>query len=98
MPLSIDPAENEVRTLAKVTDWHSKRVLEVGCGDGRLTLRLARLGAQVFAIDPDAKLIRLARKKLPKRFVSRVEYHLGRAEALKHPEESFDYVVFAWAL
>jgi 2-polyprenyl-6-hydroxyphenyl methylase/3-demethylubiquinone-9 3-methyltransferase len=98
MPLAIDPAGNEVRALARVIDWHGKRVLEVGCGDGRLTLRLARLGARVYAIDPDAKLIRLARKKLPKRFASRVEYHRGDAEALNHPAGVFDLVLFAWAL
>jgi 2-polyprenyl-3-methyl-5-hydroxy-6-metoxy-1,4-benzoquinol methylase len=98
MPLRIDPAGNEVRTLARVTDWRGKRVLEIGCGDGRLTLRLARLGAHVYAIDPEAKLIRLARKNLPSRFASRVEYHRGDAQELKHANGVFDLVVFAWAL
>ena len=98
MPLRIDPAGNEVRALARVTDWRGKRVLEIGCGDGRLTLRLARLGAQVCAIDPEAKLIRLARKKLPSRFACRVEYHLGDAQALKQADGVFDLAVFAWAL
>lgn len=98
MSLVIDPAGKEVRALARVTDWRGKRVLEIGCGDGRLTLRLARLGARVFAIDPEAKLIRLACKKLPKRFASQVEYHIGHAESLKHPDGVFDLVVFAWAL
>jgi 2-polyprenyl-3-methyl-5-hydroxy-6-metoxy-1,4-benzoquinol methylase len=98
MPLRIDPAGNEVRALARVTDWRGKRVLEIGCGDGRLTLRLARLGARVYAIDPDAKLVRVARKKLPDRFAARVEYHVGRAGSLKHPDGVFDLAVFAWAL
>jgi 2-polyprenyl-6-hydroxyphenyl methylase/3-demethylubiquinone-9 3-methyltransferase len=98
MTLRIDPAGKEVRALARVTDWRGKRVLEIGCGDGRLTLRLARLGAQVYAIDPEAKLIRLARKNLPKRFTSRVDYHRGNAQALKHADGVFDLVVFAWAL
>ena len=44
MPLVMDPAGNEIRALKKVADWHGKRVLEIGAGDGRLTLRLAALG------------------------------------------------------
>jgi len=98
MPLRIDPEQNEVRALQRVADWRRKRVLEVGCGDGRLTLRLARLGAVVHAIDPDAKLIRAARRNLPRRFASRIRYRVGTAEQLKHPNESFDLVVFAWVL
>ena len=98
MPLRVDPEQNEVRALKSVTDWHGKRVLEIGCGGGRLTVRLARLGAIVHAIDPDAKLIRAARRNLPPRFAKRVRYKVGKAERLDHPDESFDLVVFAWAL
>ena len=98
MPLRIDPEQNEVRALQRVTDWRRKRVLEIGCGDGRLTLRLARLGAVVQAIDPDAELIRAARRNLPKRFASRIRYRVGKAERLDHPDETFDLVVFAWVL
>ena len=98
MPLRVDPEQNEVRALKGVTAWQGKRVLEIGCGNGRLTVRLARLGAIVHAIDPDAKLIRTARRNLPPRFAKRVRYQVGKAERLDHPDESFDLVVFAWVL
>ena len=98
MALEIDPEQNEVRALARVIDWRDKRVLEIGCGDGRLTLRLAQLGAMVHGIDPDVKLIRSARKTLPKRFAERIRYRVGNVEHLRHANESFDLVVFAWAL
>lgn len=98
MAIKIDPEQNEVRALERVTSWRRKGVLEIGCGDGRLTLRLARLGAFVQAIDPDATLIRTARRKLPKRFANRVRYHVGNAEHLDHANESFDLAVFAWSL
>jgi ubiquinone/menaquinone biosynthesis C-methylase UbiE len=96
--IEIDPEQNEVRALKRVTNWRRERVAEIGCGDGRLTLRLARLGAFVHAIDPDAKLIRTARTKLPKRFAKRIRYHVGEAEHLDFANESFDLAVFAWAL
>ncbi len=98
MAIDIDPEQNEIRALERATHWRHARVIEIGCGDGRLTLRLARLGAVVHAIDPDAKLIRTARGKLPKRFAKRVRYHVGKAEHLDYPNESFDLAVFAWAL
>ena len=54
MRLQVDPEGNEVRALRRAGPWRGKRVLEIGCGEGRLTLRLAGLGARVDAIDPDA--------------------------------------------
>lgn len=98
MGIEVDPEQNEVRALKRVTNWRRERVLEIGCGDGRLTLRLARLGAFVHAIDPDTKLIRIARRNLPSRFAKRIRYHVGKAEHLDRANESFDLAVFAWAL
>ena len=98
MTLRIDPERNEVRALKQVANWRGKRVLEIGCGRGRLTRRLARLGAQVQAIDPDPGLIRLARQGLPPSFASRVRFHVGKAARLKYPSNAFDLVVFSWAL
>ena len=98
MALSIDPNENELNALNRATDWRRKRVIEIGCGNGRLTLRLARLGARVFAIDPDAKLIRAARLNLPKRLARRIDYRIGKAERLSQPDNSFDRAVFSWVL
>jgi len=46
MALRIDPEKNEVHALKAMTDWRKKRVIEIGCGNGRLTRRLAQLGAQ----------------------------------------------------
>ena len=98
MAIIIDPEGIEIEALKQVAEWRGARVLEIGCGDGRLTLRLARLGAQVTAFDTDRSLIRAARRNLPKRFVGRVKYYAGSAEKLKHRAESFDLVVFAWSL
>jgi ubiquinone/menaquinone biosynthesis C-methylase UbiE len=98
MTLRIDPEQNEIRALKSVANWHGKEVLEVGCGNGRLTLRLARLGANVRAIDPDPKLIRAARKNLPERLAGRIRHQVGKAEQLKYSDDTFDLVVFSWVL
>src|SRR5262245_26550800 len=98
MSLRVDPEQNEICALKGVTDWRRKRVLEIGSGEGRLTQRLAQLGALVSATDPDPQLIRTARKKLLQRFTKQIHYAVGKAEQINHPNESFDIVVFAWAL
>ena len=99
MALVIDPAGDEIRALMGVTNWRGKRVLEVGCGNGRLTLRLAGLGAEkIIAFDPDPKLIRTARKNLPKKRKDRIEYRVGHAEHVKQKADLFDIVVFSWVL
>ena len=106
MAIIIDPERREIEALKQAADWRGARVLpgpdartgEIGCGDGRLTLRLAQLGARVTAFDPDRALIRQARRNLPKRWAARVKYYAGSAEVLKHRDESFDRVVFAWSL
>jgi 2-polyprenyl-3-methyl-5-hydroxy-6-metoxy-1,4-benzoquinol methylase len=98
MALRIDPERNEVRALKRVTDWRGKRILEIGCGDGRLTRRLARLGARVQAIDPDVALIRTARRRTPPSFSPRVTHRVGRAGRLDYAAGSFGVVLFSWAL
>ena len=99
MTIKIDPEENELWALRESgIDWTNKRVLEIGCGDGRLTLRLARLGANVHAIDPNAEAIRMARRKKPSRYADQIRFSIGNAARLNYKSESFDIVVFAWSL
>ena len=98
MPIRIDPEEVELRALRPAASWRGASVLEIGCGDGRLTRRLARLGAQVTAIDPDRDAIRIARNTLPRSYARQVRYAVGTASRLKFPARTFDIVVFAWSL
>lgn len=98
MAVQIDPDEKEIAALQQIADWRGRRVLEIGCGDGRLSLRLAQLGAHVVAMDPGHALIQKARRNLPGGFAGRIRYYTGSAEALPHPAAAFDLVVFAWSL
>lgn len=99
MTIRVDPERNELRALRGVGTWRGKKVLEIGCGDGRLTLRLASLGtAVIHAVDPSADLIRTAREKLPTGLTKQIRYKVRSAEELKYPSNSFDVVVFSWVL
>lgn len=99
MALVMDPAGDEIRALKKTANWRGKRVLEVGCGDGRLTLRLARFGVKkIFAFDPDRESIRVARGRLPEKYRDIVTYRVGSAEHIKQKDSQFDIVIFSWVL
>ena len=99
MTIRVDPQGNELSLLKTIGSWHDAKVIEIGCGDGRLTLRLARLGPKLIqAIDPDPGLIRTARKTLPEKLSKQIHYHVGTAEDLKYPSEAFDIAVFSWVL
>jgi ubiquinone/menaquinone biosynthesis C-methylase UbiE len=99
MALIMDPAGAEIQALKKITNWRGKRVLEVGCGDGRLTQRLATFNpGEIIAFDPNAKSIRTARKNLPEKFKGRIQYRVGNAEHADQKSDQFDIVVFSWVL
>ena len=99
MPLIIDPAKVEAQALKQAVAWRGKRVLELGCGAGRLTLRLASLGpSRIDALDPDPDEIRLARRNLPARLRGLIHYGVGQAEHIRKSDGAFDIVVFSWAL
>jgi SAM-dependent methyltransferase len=49
--------------LSLVGGWQDARVLDLGCGTGRLTVALAAAGHRVTGIDPDVGAIAAARRK-----------------------------------
>jgi predicted RNA methylase len=52
MPI-LDPEGAHPAALQRLGDFAGRRVLEMGCGEGRLTLGIAADAAHVFAFDPD---------------------------------------------
>src|SRR5947208_11269804 len=72
MAWRIDPEGVETAALAKAAPVNGLRVLELGCGDGRLTFRYAEAAASVLAVDPDAERITEARASLPSQLAERV--------------------------
>src|SRR3989442_56251 len=49
-----DPERLEVQMLLRHAPLLGARVLDVGCGDGRLTRRIAGVAQTVVLVDPDA--------------------------------------------
>ena len=95
---TIDPEGAELVALGKVVDFAGLRVLEVGCGDGRLTWRYAGQASSVLATDPDESSIRRARRLRPPELRDRVRFSVAGATDFKTPRSSVDLAFFSWSL
>ena len=99
MALVIDPAKVEIRMLKQAVDWEGKHVLEVGCGEGRLTQRILGLGVRrIMAIDTNTERISKAKRNLPAPLKRMVTFHALQAEEIKYPRSTYDIVLFSWVL
>lgn len=105
MTVDLDPEGNELAALLDFTgNLSGKQVLEVGCGDGRMTWLYAHQAAHVVGIDPDADSIADARLNAPDDLAGRVKFHAASVEeyastcrSLERPPR-FDLAVLAWSL
>lgn len=100
MPVLEDPEGNETRTLHELLELEGQRVLEIGCGTGRLTWRYADKAAYVIGIDPIAEDIATAKENRPGRLRDRVEFLEATIEDYELPPGApkFDVAIFAWSL
>ena len=94
----LDPEGAHLAALRRLADFRGKCVLEMGCGEGRLTVGIAAAAAHVLAFDPSAEAIAEARRSLPAELVGRVEYRVASARTLEIEPQAFDLVVFSWSL
>jgi ubiquinone/menaquinone biosynthesis C-methylase UbiE len=93
-----DPENFERKKLLDFADFDSARVLEVGCGEGRLTWKYAPASGLTVGLDPDFDSLRVARADHPADLRGRV--HFARASAYHLPllKETFDIAILAWSL
>jgi ubiquinone/menaquinone biosynthesis C-methylase UbiE len=94
----LDPEGAHLAALRRLADFRSQRVLELGCGDGRLTVPVARDAASVLAFDPDAEAVERARGSLPVELADRVSYLVASGKAVEVEPGSFDLALFSWSL
>jgi ubiquinone/menaquinone biosynthesis C-methylase UbiE len=93
----IDPEGTEIKHLQRSADFTGRRVLEIGCGDGRLTWRYAQPAQQVTGIDLLRDDLRVAVIDRPSDLVRKVQF--ARADSIHLPffPESFDIAILAWS-
>ena len=89
----MQPYESDLPKIEEFVQLHAKTLLEIGCGDGRLTALLAGKAEAITAIDPDENSIEAARRN-----INGVNFRVGSGEELNLANETFDIVLFSYSL
>ncbi|MBZ5560526.1 MAG: class I SAM-dependent methyltransferase [Acidobacteriia bacterium] len=101
MSLRLDPEGHEISSLAAFLPRRANlRVLEIGCGDGRLTRRYAHMVARVLAIDSSRLELDECRQTMPADLAGRIELRESPIETLQiaRDDADFDVVLMSWSL
>ena len=97
MTLEKDIEGNEKKYLHQSSDFSNRRVLEVWCGEGRLTWQYAQTTHSTIAFDSDFESLRVARADTPTNLRDKVHFIRADAEHIPVANETFDRAVLAWS-
>ena len=89
----MEPFSSELQKIEEFVDLSDRDMLEIGCGDGRLSSLLAKKVRNLTAIDPDKAMINLARRD-----INGVDFRVGHGESLEFNDKSYDIIVFSYSL
>ena len=88
--------EELFRQLVRLAPAH-QTLLDLGCGEGKISRRLASHFRHVTAVDPSSQMIKLG-QSLPNGDVANIEWIEGLAEEVVFPCEAYDLVVAALSI
>lgn len=92
------PLGMEVRLIQRFVSLKGRSILELGCGDGRLTRQFAPFASTVVAVEPDPAKIALARRTATSEGIGNISFRVGSAERLRVGGAHFDIALFSWSL
>jgi len=98
MSVTVDREGVETRVVHDLVDFDGARVLEVGCGDGRLTWRYSGEAAEVVAIDVSEKKIAAAIDATPPELRDKVAFRAVDINDLEAGEDDFDVAILSYSL
>ena len=98
MSRTLDPEQAHLAALRRLAEFRDQRIIELGCGDGRLTVPIASEAAFVLAFDPDEEAVASGRSSLPAELADRVAYRVASGEQIDIEPTSFDLALFSWSL
>jgi ubiquinone/menaquinone biosynthesis C-methylase UbiE len=98
MTYELDPEGAHLAALRRLGDFRGRRVLELGCGDGRLTVPIAREAVSVLGFDSDADAVEEGRRSLPAELEERVTFRVASGKEIEIERHAFDLAVFSWSL
>lgn len=91
----LDPTNQYIAAILSQCDLSGRDVLEIGCGNGRITRDLARHARRVVATDPDGDALAKARQAVA---AANVEFRPAPSGVPDLPAGSFDVVIYTLSL
>lgn len=89
-----NPIHGFVYSVKCLGDIGNKNILDLGCGNGWLSVILAKRGASVDAIDISSEAIDSARIMAKMNHVEEnIRFEVGSVYELDYPENSFDFII-----
>jgi len=98
MTIRFDPEGAESQAIHSLVDFNGKNILEIGCGDGRLTARYAETAASVLAVDPKAGKIIVANGRSLKCQANPVIFQVDDITTLNLIPDIYDLAIFSWSM
>ena len=98
MTVRTDPEGHETEALLNLVELEGREVLEIGCGDGRLTWRYADRAAHVTAIDPFEDAVERAIERLRSTGLPIDFRHVAFEDFAAASDDVFDVGLLSWSL
>jgi ubiquinone/menaquinone biosynthesis C-methylase UbiE len=94
----VDPERRETRRLFRHIPLEKGRVIEIGCGSGRLTRRVAGRIRWLVGVDINRQDMVKGHGLLPQRLHEHVRFAVSSADSLAFRDHSFDLALLSWSL
>ncbi len=92
----VDLERREMRLLKRHVPFAGARVLDIGCGDGRLSNRIRGWVHSIVGVDLAGQDVRRAHAR--KRLEDVARFAVADASRLPFQDRSFDLALFSWSL
>jgi ubiquinone/menaquinone biosynthesis C-methylase UbiE len=87
----------ELHLIERFVSLTGREIIEIGCGDGRLTFQYAPRARRVVALDANAAEIERARAEADRSGAHNIRF-LARPALGRLPGAPFDVALFTWSL
>ena len=100
MAIHYESDKKIIKLLNESIDFGGKRVLDVGCGDGAITIPLAAATERTVGIDPDIERTTSARENAPSDLDGRLEFIDTSIDEYNFADTSspYDIALYLWSL
>lgn len=94
--MQLDPTNQFIKTILENSDIKNKRILEIGCGSGRITKDLIKYAKSITAIDPDINSLKRAKESIT---AQNIQFIQGLGEDLSFLKpKNFDLIIYSLSL